>query len=152
MANTPRRHRALILSRAHQLLHEIHSRFCSDCHPTNRPPPERSDMGLECRLPVSIQLGAPLNHLRTSPLPPQLFPSLPFEVHTDASDYVIGRVLMQAGHSVVFKSQKLSDTEQRYSVHEKEMIVVVHCLRTWHHYLLGTHFTIFTTQKKLTSK
>lgn len=38
---------------------------------------------------------------------------------------------------------------------------MVHCMRTWHHYLLGSHFTIFTvnvvasyfaTQKKLTSK
>ena len=52
-------------------------------------------------------------------------------------------------------------SEQRYSVHEKEMAVVVHYLDTWGHYLLGTKFIVMTdnvantdfkTQKKLTPK
>lgn len=54
------------------------------------------------------------------------------------------QVLMQAGHSVTFGGQKFNDTEQWYSVHEKEMTVVVYCLQTWHHYLLSSHFTVFT--------
>lgn len=86
---------------------------------------------------------------------------LPYEVHTDASDFAIGGVIMQNGHPIAFESRKLNDTERRYSVHEKEMTAVVHCLRLWRHYLLGSHFTVktdnvattyFQTQKKLTPK
>nr|XP_010315745.1 uncharacterized protein LOC101248530 [Solanum lycopersicum] len=87
--------------------------------------------------------------------------SKPFEVHTDASDFSIGGVLMQEGHPIAYESRKLNEAEQRYSAHEKEMTAVVHCLRTWRHYLLGAHFvvktdnvvtTYFQSQKKLSAK
>ncbi|CAN1260507.1 Transposon Ty3-I Gag-Pol polyprotein [Linum perenne] len=88
-------------------------------------------------------------------------PTKPYEVQTDASDFAIGGVLMQEGHPIAFESRKLNDTERRYTVQEKEMIAVVHCLRVWRHYLLGAHFVVktdnvatsyFLTQKKLTPK
>ncbi|RVW63223.1 Transposon Tf2-2 polyprotein [Vitis vinifera] len=84
-----------------------------------------------------------------------------FEVHTDASDFAIGGVLMQERHSIAFESRKLNDAERRYTVQEKEMTAIVHCLRTWRHYLLGSHFIVktdnvatsyFQTQKKLSPK
>jgi len=59
----------------------------------------------------------------------------PYEVHTDASDFAIGGVLMQEGHPMAYESRKLNDTERRYTVQEKEMTAVVHCLRAWRHYL-----------------
>ncbi|XP_078434201.1 uncharacterized protein LOC144705415 [Wolffia australiana] len=68
----------------------------------------------------------------------------PYEVHTDASNFALGGVLMQDGHLVDYESRKLNDAERRYSVHEKEMIVVVHCLRVWRHYLLGGKFVVYT--------
>jgi hypothetical protein len=52
----------------------------------------------------------------------------PFEVHTDASDRAIGGVLVQEGHLIAFKSWKLNNAEQNYSMHEKEMTTIVHCL------------------------
>lgn len=64
----------------------------------------------------------------------------PFEVRTDASDFAIGGVLMQEGHPIAYESRKLNETERRYTVQEKEMTAVVHCLRTWRHYLLGSRF------------
>ena len=54
--------------------------------------------------------------------------SKPYEVHSDASDFAIGGVLIQ-GHPVTYESQKLNDTERRYVVQEKEMIAMIHCLR-----------------------
>ncbi|CAN6567559.1 unnamed protein product [Malus baccata var. baccata] len=84
-----------------------------------------------------------------------------FELHTDASDFAIGGVLMQEGHLIAYESRKLNNAEKRYTTHEKEMTAIVHCLRVWRHYLLGTPFIIktdnvatsyFQTQQKLTPK
>ncbi|XP_015943914.1 uncharacterized protein LOC107469037 [Arachis duranensis] len=84
-----------------------------------------------------------------------------FEVYTDASDIAIGRVLMQKGHPIAFKSRKLNDTKRRYTVQEKKMTAVVYCLRTWYHYLFSLPFIVktdsmvtsyFQTQKKLSPK
>ncbi|RVX07598.1 Retrovirus-related Pol polyprotein from transposon 17.6 [Vitis vinifera] len=66
-------------------------------------------------------------------------------------------VLALPDHTKVFESQA-KRRERRYTVQEKEMTAIVHCLRTWRHYLLGSHFIVktdnvatsyFQTQKKL---
>ncbi|KAL0287105.1 UNVERIFIED_CONTAM: Retrovirus-related Pol polyprotein from transposon.6 [Sesamum angustifolium] len=84
-----------------------------------------------------------------------------FTLETDASDFALGGVLMQDGHPVAFENRKLKDVERRYSVHEKELLAVVHCLRLWRHYLLGSPFVVktdniavsnFMSQSKLTSR
>ncbi|XP_017621263.1 uncharacterized protein LOC108465452 [Gossypium arboreum] len=64
----------------------------------------------------------------------------PYKVRTDASDYAIRGVLMQEGHPIAFESRKLNETERRYTIQEKEITTVVHCLRTWRYYLLGSRF------------
>ena len=83
---------------------------------------------------------------------------LSFEVQTNASNRALGGVLVQEAHLVAFESMKLNSVEQKYSTHEKEMTVVVHCLQQWRYYLLGSIFTVvtdnvtntfFKTQKKL---
>ena len=67
-----------------------------------------------------------------------------FEIHTDASHFTIGGVLMQDRHPIVFESCKLNNTERRYTMQKKEMTIIIHCLRTWRHYLLGSHFIMKT--------
>ena len=84
-----------------------------------------------------------------------------FEVHTNASDFAIGGVLMQDRHLIAFESCKLNNIEKRYTVQEKEITAIIYFLRTWRYYLLGSHFIVkidnvstsyFQTQKKLSPK
>jgi len=66
----------------------------------------------------------------------------PFEVHTDALNFVIGGVLMQDGNPVAYESVKLQDREQSYPIHEKEMTAIIQCLQVWRHYLIGKPFVV----------
>lgn len=61
----------------------------------------------------------------------------PYELQIDASDFALGGVLVQE-HLVAYESRKLNDAERWYTVQEKEITAVVHYLRTWRHYLLGS--------------
>jgi hypothetical protein len=84
-----------------------------------------------------------------------------FEIHFNASDFAIGKVRMQSGRSVTFDNKKLSETERRWLTHEKEMWAVIHCLKTWGHYIGSKDVVVWTdnvtlkyfaTQPKLSSK
>jgi hypothetical protein len=84
-----------------------------------------------------------------------------FEIHSDTSDFAIGGVIVQDGRPVAFESKKLSETERRWPTHKKEMWAVIHCLKTWGHYIRSKDVVVwtdnvtlkyFTTQPKLSSK
>jgi hypothetical protein len=69
----------------------------------------------------------------------------PFEVHTNASDFTINGMFMQDGHSIAFESKKLYGAQLRWPTHEKELYVVIRCLKAWQRYL-GTHKTNISLQ------
>ena len=77
----------------------------------------------------------------------------PFVITTDASDYAIGAVLSQiqgkSEQPVAYESRKLSPAEQNYAVHEKELLAIVHAIRTWQMYLEGQYFTVVTDYASL---
>jgi len=52
---------------------------------------------------------------------------------------------------VAFISKLLSDTEQNYKIHDKEILAVVKCLEAWRHFLeeTTTKFEIWTDHKNL---
>jgi len=84
-----------------------------------------------------------------------------FEIHFNAFDFAIIKVLVQDGRPVAFESKKLSETEWRWPKHEEKMWVVIHCLKTWGHYIGSKDVVVWTdnvtlkyfaTQPKLSSK
>jgi hypothetical protein len=75
--------------------------------------------------------------------------SKPFDVYCDASGTGLGCVLMQDNRVITYASRALRPHEQNYSTHELELAVVVHALKMWRHYLMGTHCNIFTNHKSL---
>jgi hypothetical protein len=66
------------------------------------------------------------------------------DIHSDASDFAIGRVLVQDGKPVAFKIKKLSETKRRWPTHEKEMWAVIHCLKTWGQYIGSKDVVVWT--------
>ena len=80
-------------------------------------------------------------------------PERTFVVTTDASDFAIGAVLSQrwddGEHPVAYESRKMNAAEGNYATHEKELLAVIHALRTWRHYLLGNSFTVVTDHNSL---
>ena len=52
--------------------------------------------------------------------------------------------MFQDGKPVVYASRSLTETEQRYSNRERELLSVVFALERFHHYLYGYTVTVGT--------
>ena len=61
-------------------------------------------------------------------------PNLPYVVHSDASGFATGAVLMQDQgkglQPIAFMSKKMLDAETRYPVHEQELLAIINALST----------------------
>ena len=62
---------------------------------------------------------------------------------TDASEWAISAILTQPDdtevhHPVAYESRKLTEAEQAYPAYVLELLAVVHALRMFRHYLLGS--------------
>jgi len=93
--------------------------------------------------------------LTSAPVLQQVDPQKPFVIETDASDFAIGSCLLQQAedgklHPVAYESRKLSETQTRYPVHEKELLAIKQALLGWHRYLDNGHrITIYTDHESL---
>ena len=72
---------------------------------------------------------------------------VPFEVETDASDFVLAAVLSHDSRPVAFMLRTLSACEKRYFAVEKEATAIIEAVRKWLHILKGRHFTIVTDRE-----
>ena len=83
--------------------------------------------------------------------PIMVFPNWkrPFHVHVDASSIALGIILAQPGDGginppIAFARRKLSSTKRNYTTIEREGLAMVYALQKFKHYLLGSHFKMFT--------
>ena len=72
-----------------------------------------------------------------------------FHVHVDASSIALDIILEQPReggieHPISFASIKLSLVERNYATTEREELSMVYALQKFRHYLLGSHFKMFT--------
>jgi hypothetical protein len=72
-----------------------------------------------------------------------------FDIYCDACDQGLGCVLMQEGHVIAYASRQLRKHELNYPTHDLELAVVVHALKRWRHYIMGTKCQVYIDHKSL---
>jgi hypothetical protein len=89
------------------------------------------------------------------PVLKMFIPGKPSRLETDASDLALGSTWTQEHdgkwHPVAYYSRKFTGPEERYDVHDKELLAIVASLEHWKHYSEGSsELEIFTDHKNLT--
>lgn len=86
--------------------------------------------------------------LVTTPILRCLNWDLPFHIHTDALNKVIGVALGQIDeklpYAIYFVTKNLSKAELNYTVTEKELLAVVHSLNKFRHYIIAYQTFVHT--------
>jgi hypothetical protein len=72
-----------------------------------------------------------------------------FDIYCDASRQGLGCVLMQEGHVIAYASRQLRKHELNYPMHDLELAAVVHALKIWRHYIIGSKCQIYNDHKNL---
>jgi hypothetical protein len=86
--------------------------------------------------------------------------SKPFSLYVDSCDYAVGGVLTQShvaganlehrDYPVAFASAKLSPTQQRWAIIEKEAYAALWALQKFKHWLFGTRVTLYSDHNPIT--
>jgi hypothetical protein len=87
--------------------------------------------------------------LTTVPVLVLLDLSKKFDIYCDALRQGLGCILMQDGQVDLCASRQLRKHKENYPTHNLEMVVVVHALKIWRHYLIGHRCEIYSDHKSL---
>ena len=52
-----------------------------------------------------------------------------FKIHTDASNFQLGAVIIQKGKPIAFHSRKLTESQILYTGIERELLIIVNTLK-----------------------
>ncbi|KAF9758300.1 Transposon Ty3-G Gag-Pol polyprotein, partial [Nosema granulosis] len=77
-------------------------------------------------------------------------PKKPFTLTTDASDMGVGAVLSQENNLIGLYSRKLTPTEQRYTVMEKELLAIIKALQHFKNIVFNSQINIKTDHSNIT--
>jgi ribonuclease HI len=72
-----------------------------------------------------------------------------FDIYCDACGQGFGCVLMQEGLMIACVSHQLWKHELNYPTQDLELAAVVHALKIWRHYIMGTKCQVYTDHKSL---
>ncbi len=72
-----------------------------------------------------------------------------FEIYTDTSSKQLGTVVTQGNKPIAFFSRKLTETQQRYSVTEIEILAIVETLKEFKGMLWVQRLKVYTDHKSL---
>ena len=75
-----------------------------------------------------------------------------FKIYTDSSAFQLGAVIIQKGKPITFYSIKITGSQQRYTVTDRELLSVVETLKEFRTILLGQKLRIYTDHKNLMCK
>ena len=76
----------------------------------------------------------------------------PFEIYTDASDYQLGGVIMQANKPLAFYTHKLNKSQKNYTTGEQELLGIVETLKCFENILYSQKLIIYTDHLNLLYK
>src|SRR6266576_719641 len=80
-------------------------------------------------------------------------PALELSLMTDASDFAMGAVLQQKRGNILepiaFFSKRLSNTQQKYSAYDRELLACYSGIKYFRPLLEGRNFTLYTDHKPL---
>jgi hypothetical protein len=74
-----------------------------------------------------------------------------FDIYCDTCGQGLGCVLMQEEHVIAYASHQLRKHELNYPTQDLELAAVVHALKIWRHYIMGTKCQVYTDHKSLKS-
>lgn len=73
-----------------------------------------------------------------------------FEIWTDSSDIAISGGIRQNNKWLGFFSKKLTETQTKYPITDRELLAIVEVLKAFRHMLLGQKITVYTDHQNLT--
>ena len=73
----------------------------------------------------------------------------PFEIETDALDYLVSAIITQHDHPMSYHSETLSSVVRKYPTYDKEMYSIVQSCLQWRNYILGKKTVIHTNHNSL---
>ena len=75
--------------------------------------------------------------------------TIPFKVHTDASDKQLGAVISQNNKPIEFLSRRLINPKHNYTTTENEILAIVECYKQFHGILFGCEINLSLDRKNL---